>query len=284
MHQHRRHLPVRSARGFTLIELLVVIAIIALLIGILLPSLASARRSARAVVCMSNVRQLELAHAAYLNDSGEAFVDAGLGHGGFSDLPRAWPVLLEPYAPGTAHLRSPVDVSPFWSARGDRGTNPGFSFASYIDARTRGQTLTGQPARWSSYGLNAFTTRFARPSVRIPGTTTWDGPWDTLKRIERPDKTVHFLMMTQGRIPGSEAFATADHVHPQEWSEFGEDAAAELAATQMDVTAHDADPSARATPSSRATFGFLDGHAATLSFKAVYRSSQDNNFWPRVAR
>jgi len=54
-----------TIRGFTLIELLVVVAIIALLIAILLPSLARARIVAKRVVCGTQQRQLATAMHAY---------------------------------------------------------------------------------------------------------------------------------------------------------------------------------------------------------------------------
>ncbi len=60
--------PARGRTGFTLIELLVVISIIALLVGILLPALGAARRTAQNSQCLSNIRQMDTAAMSFAAD------------------------------------------------------------------------------------------------------------------------------------------------------------------------------------------------------------------------
>ena len=64
----------RFLTGFTLIELLVVIAIIALLMSILVPALARARKQARQAICMSNLKQWGSVFSIYTSDNDGYFM------------------------------------------------------------------------------------------------------------------------------------------------------------------------------------------------------------------
>jgi prepilin-type N-terminal cleavage/methylation domain-containing protein len=78
-----------TRRGFTLIELLVVISIIALLVGILLPALGAARRSAQRLQDLSNLRQFNIAHTTRAVDNKGVLPQAATT---FGTTPRNVPV------------------------------------------------------------------------------------------------------------------------------------------------------------------------------------------------
>jgi prepilin-type processing-associated H-X9-DG protein/prepilin-type N-terminal cleavage/methylation domain-containing protein len=62
----------KRTAGFTLVELLIVIGIIAILMGILLPSLNRARASAQLAQCQNNLRQWGIGFQMYVDQSGGA--------------------------------------------------------------------------------------------------------------------------------------------------------------------------------------------------------------------
>jgi len=150
--------------GFTLVELLVVIGIIAVLISILLPTLSSARNSAKNVQCLSNLRQIGTSCVMYMQfNKGvlppfrfESTADGGWTPGGF------WANFLneQKYLRGNAGLSSNVFLCPnsldeletnFWISPPSRTANCGYFLYQGSGARTGDNT---QDIR-CSYAVNA---------------------------------------------------------------------------------------------------------------------------------
>ena len=127
-------------RGFTLVELLVVIGIIAVLVALLVPAFAKARRQARAVVCLSNLRQFAVLFHEYVSaNKGKAPVNLGAG---------------------------PLDLI---MPRNDRGTDRPLAFcpeAAEISHRMRN---LGQVDAYDGTAFHAWGVWYARPpAVDVP--------------------------------------------------------------------------------------------------------------------
>lgn len=222
-------------RGFTLVEVLVVVAIIAMLAAILLPSLQRSRAQARAVVCLSNMRQLGVAVHMYAQSYQGRLITYGISEDtGRVDPERAWFLTMRREYGDRLVARCPDDRSIHW-------TEPVSVDESEFEP--------GEPVpangfkRRVSYGVNDYVTG------------TLGEPYDhynLLHRIKRPATTVVFVEMAE-----EGKFASADHIHASNWFS----SPRRLAGEQMAFDRH----------MGRANYVFADAHAASHFFEQTYK-------------
>lgn len=175
-HRFRDHDPAgvphhsACAPGFTLIELLVVIAVIAVLIGVLLPALASARRAGRSSVCLSNLRQIAIICRQYADDHKGRGPAIGQPYGA---LPN-WALLVQ-------------------SASGRAGTSSGELYApASVLACPEASAHYGMPMQ-RTYAMNAT----GHAGVIGPGTRSDPDNYDTLPGADTPAPAIRFDSITR---------------------------------------------------------------------------------------
>jgi len=149
-----------KTKGFTLIELLVVIAIIAILAAILFPVFAQAREKARAISCLSNMKQLALAWIMYQQDNSEC----GPSGTDVYAAGRGWAGQLYPDVKSTGAYLCPDDASLSSPTTNPKGYGVSYGVNENLFVNANGHDLVGFGAIAPFHGINIS-------KVNAPGKT-----------------------------------------------------------------------------------------------------------------
>lgn len=182
-----------ATAGFTLIEVLVVVAIIALLISILMPSLARARREARHVACQANLSQWGVIWGMYLQTNKDSFSEGIVGGAGWHR--GEWVICLRPLY----HTKSDILRCPLAMKRLPGGEEWGGPFNTYY-MPTGGSGSDGGGEE-PSYGMNNWIYNPLPNVTAIQGRPTAYN-WRRVSDIKHPNRVpVLADMMWRGGGP-----------------------------------------------------------------------------------
>ena len=157
----------RARRGFTLVELLVVIGIIAVLVGILLPSLSKARQAAARTKCLSNIRQLATGMVMYTQENKGSFPFLA-GGGSRPEDWIYWNTRVDPSdnQPESTHVAE-HGIGPYLSMQ----TNPKVMLcpSDNVNDHTRGRGATPYPYSYAMNNLYTSSYAWYQANPPIPG-------------------------------------------------------------------------------------------------------------------
>ena len=180
--------------AFTLVELLVVIGIVAILLAILLPTLARARQSARQTKCLSNLRQIGFADSMYLVQCKDWHTP---GYWGFSVPGGGWPYTPPPI-PATSPRKWWYENELFARELGGGGPVLGLYNAELICPDAPLPFERAQPG--GLYLHNAYGMNY----TQLPGITLANAPvyWNAYRRngVRSPSEKIFFTDATSEHV------------------------------------------------------------------------------------